>query len=138
MRDRQLGQKLLTAATANAVGKVMTVADYKNIMVMVTVTTPFSTGKLQFLGSINDIDNPASFAGGFAGASKTNQIALLGYAKMIDGVVVSGATGIDMTVAGTYLVELNVNGITQFAPELVSLTGAGEVTVTASGYGEGY
>lgn len=138
MRDRQLGQKVLTAATANGIGKVLTVADYKNVMAIITVTTAFTTGKLTFLGSINDIDNVPTFAGGFAAASKTNQVAQLGCARMKDGVIVDGATGFDLSVAGTYMVELNVNGLTFVAPEVSLITGAGELTVTMSAYGEGY
>jgi len=136
MRQHQLGQKVLNAATANGIGKVLTVAEYKHVMAMVTVTTVFTTGKLTFLGSINEIDNVPTFVGGFASASKTNQVAQLGMQRVKDNTIVDGATGLDLTIAGTYLVRLNVDGMTFCTAELSSITGAGEVTVTMSGYAE--
>jgi hypothetical protein len=135
MRTLQLGQAVLTAATANGVGKSLTVADHKFYMAMVTITTAFTTGTLKFLGSIAEKEAVPNFA---AAATKTNPYSELAFTRMDTGVLVSGATGIDLsTGAGTtFAVKLTAEALSYLTAALSNITGVGEVTVTISAYGE--
>lgn len=135
MRQLQLGQAVLTAATANGVGKSLTVADHKDYMAMVTITTAFTTGTLKFLGSIADKENRPDFA---VASSKTNPYSEIAFTRMDTGVLVSGATGIDLASGAgtTFAVKLTAEALTYLTAALSNITGAGEVTVTISAYGE--
>lgn len=137
-----LQRNILTGATANGVGSAQQVADYRTVMVAVTITTAFTTGTLKFQGSINDPNADPAVGGGLplfgSAQSKNNQWAFIQSVKLADGTAVDGATGIDLSAGGgtTFFLEMNVNAITWLNCQLSSITGAGEVTVTVSGYGE--
>ena len=142
MRAKQLQRTILNAATANGVGTPVLIADYKNIVLAVTLTTAFTTGTLKFQGAINDPLGDTTLGGGLPAfgsvASKTNQWAYVQAIRLADGTLVNGATGIDLSTGGgtTFFVELNTNGLSYINCELSSITGVGEITVKMSAYGE--
>jgi hypothetical protein len=136
MRQKQLGQKMHTAATADGVSKTLVIADFKYIMVAVTTTAGFTTGALQFFGSTNDLDSVPNFT---AASSKTNQYAPLAATLVEDNTVIAGGTGAGIMVpsAGTTRIyKIITEGLTFFATKITGTTGAGEVTATASCYSE--
>lgn len=142
MRGRLLQQKILTAATANGVGASILVADQRNLVIALTVTTAPTTGTFKIVGSVNDPLQDTSVGGGLttfgSASSKINQWGYLSFYRMDTGALVSGATGLDLSTLGgqTLLLRVNTDGLTWVNNELSAITGSGEVTSNVSAYCE--
>lgn len=84
------------------------VSSFRHVVLQVVVTTGGTVGaKLLFKGSGQETPVP-----NFAGAStQTNFHDGVQVKKLTDGSTINGATGLDITTAGVYLLEVNTNFI---------------------------
>ena len=147
MRVSSIGNTIFDAAAANGNGTTFRVEEYKNIILAVTISGTISAGTLKLVGSIGDVnksnDNPGGaqatptpFPNYGVAPTRLNQWGYIQSVNIDTGAVINGSVGLPLTGNGTFLLAVNSDALSHLNIELAGVTGSGNVTVTASGYGE--
>lgn len=137
MRVKQLAKVLLSGTGANGVTpNAFETVEYQNLTIAVTISAGFSAGTLKFQGSINDIAGELTQPNFANPASATNQWGYVQTVNLDTGATINGSSGLSLASAGTFLLEVNANGLSLLSAEISGLTGSGTIDVVASGYGQ--